>query len=378
MDLTQPGTRSPHKHARYRRTPRGIVVPLNAAVRGVTTWQVLDERGVPEVPRTPSGVAVGPAEGITHTNLITNLGMDTIATRNVLSDATNANGYRRFLAVGTGSTAPDFTDTALDNEVQRASSNGGFGNGSQTWEALSADDVLRATILVNRVVTMTADRNLTEYGLGYETTANIMIRDLLRDGGGTPITVSLLNEKTLYLQHSLIIDLPWLTSGISDTMDLEEYDAGNNLVGTITFDTTYGMRLGLNAPTGVERAFNVWRPDITDSTVGIRRLNTDIAWNRGVDSLTDGDISHLGNAQLYPYVRAAYTTGTYERAKVTTITPAQLNGDWYGYFYGRVNTPTARSSWVTGLWVKWEDNTPYVKQDTDELIISMLSTWARA
>jgi hypothetical protein len=69
------------------RTPGGLVVPLRARLSGRVRWQVLDERGVPEIPRNPSGFAIGPVEGVEQSNLITDSGLNAVASYNVFSNA---------------------------------------------------------------------------------------------------------------------------------------------------------------------------------------------------------------------------------------------------------------------------------------------------
>src|SRR5690606_34207051 len=116
--------------------------------------------------------------------------------------------FRRYLAVGTGSTAPDVTDDVLDNEVQRANSDGGFGIGANSAGLDDTLDLWWYESLVRRVVTMSDDRNLTEYGFSAAASVAINIRELLRDELGDPITVSLLTGKSLRVDHTIRVEMP--------------------------------------------------------------------------------------------------------------------------------------------------------------------------
>src|SRR5690606_975085 len=55
-------------------------------------------------------------------NLITDAGLDALAGGARITDLIN------YLAVGTGSSEPSYTDTTLNAEVARTNSNGGFGD----------------------------------------------------------------------------------------------------------------------------------------------------------------------------------------------------------------------------------------------------------
>ena len=350
-----------------RRTPGGLLLPLHATLKGRVRWQVLDERGVPEVPRTPSGVAVGPVEGVAQVNLITDLGLDRLAELNFFERSpTSTLAWRRRLAVGTGSTAPDISDTTLDNEVQRASTSGTFSNGTNTYAYESGDEVFRAVSRVTRIATMTADRNLTEFGLAQNTTGDILIRELLRDGGGTPITVSLLNGKTLRLDHDLTVEVPAPPAGATTTIDVEEYDAGNNLVATTPYDVTYGPRAHsahvsylLEIGQGMMNPRNLaGRP---------KRISSAATYAPLLSLSTDT----LANANAP--AASAYATGTYTRTRSYTVPVGDGNGDWYGYHFD-----TSGGTNGGGFVALFTSPATYTKVNTDTLRISYRLTWARA
>src|SRR5690554_6067056 len=93
--------------------PTGFSLPLKVGLRGRFRWQVLDDRGVPEVPRTESGHTIGPAEGIEQDNLFLDQGLENLfsdgsPSADIFSPSTNSNGnfFRSTLHVGTGSTEP--------------------------------------------------------------------------------------------------------------------------------------------------------------------------------------------------------------------------------------------------------------------------------
>ena len=358
-----------------------LVFPLRARIRGVTTWQVLDERGVPEIPRTPSGIAIAGAEGVTGPNLLLNAGLDRFAATSYKPTSNNQNSIRRFLAVGTGSGVPDVTDTQLDNEVQRASDNGGFGFGERAWVYVSADTLWRYTGTAHRVVEMTADRNLTEYGLSSFSGANatLSIRELLRDTGGTPITVSLVTGKKLYLQHTLIIEVPAPEAGNAGQIEIKIYDAANQLVDTLEYDVTYGPIAGpppIGITNSVEAMFDTWDPSGSErsNNGGMRAIVSPVSWNRAPTWTTqiepNSSSSGVGNIS-----NEAYLTGSYEREFRIGTTAANLNAVWYGFMVSHSNTsPSSRR----GFAVLFDNPTTFEKLDTDTIEVGYISTWNRA
>ena len=364
----------------YSRSPGGLLIPLHATLKGRVRWQVLDERGVPEVPRTPSGIPVGPVEGVEQPNLITNLGMDRFPTRNLFNlSPTQVPSYRKRLAVGTGSTAPDFTDTTLDNEVQRAQSSGTFSDGSNDYE-LDTDatpNVYRATSLVTRVVTMTADRNLTEFGLADDASGDILIRELLRDGGGTPITVSLLDGKTLRLDHTFYVELPAPEDGQQTTINVEEYDAGDNLVATIPYDVTYGSVINGVTATQLGGVFNAWNPA---TAVGRWRaiIKDPVTWDRNGMLNNDGHFSPSWGtgANMGALTQEVYTTGTYSRWERALADVGEGNHAWLGFIFAGSTSYTPGRG--TGAAFIFTDPLTYTKQNTDTLRVGMVRSWARA
>ena len=358
-----------------KQTPGGLVIPMHATLAGRVRWQVLDERGVPEIPRTPSGVAVGPAEGVEQPNLITDLGLNRMgAALNVFDTSTgSANGWRRRMAVGTGSTAPNVADTTLDNEVQRDASSGAFTAGGTTYELDTGDDVWRAVSFVNRVVTMTADRNLTEFGFAQATSADILIRELLRDGGGTPITVSLLNGKTLRVTHTLTVEIAAPAAGTPATINVEEYDAGNNLVASTPYDVVYGLTAGTGGAQGT-RTFQIWNPREsipTQASFGAAfAFTSPFAYQRIVD-VNGANASSVATA-----APQAYVNDSFEAIKRSAFGTGQANAALHtlgmGSFFGGSGSQTA------SLLIEFDDPATYTKANTDTLRVGIVSTWARA
>lgn len=361
MRSTEP---SPPKQSAFR-TPSGLLLPLRAKLRGRVRWSMLDERGVPVVPRGPSGAAVASVAGVEQPNLITDLGLNRLAALSCFSTSTTiATAWRRRLAVGTGSTAPAVGDTTLDNEVQRAATSGGFSSGSNTYSLDTGTNEWVAESLVTRLVTMTESRNITEFGLAQETTADIVIRELLRDSGGTPITVTIPEGKTLRVDHTLEVRLPAPESGVAATLDIEEYDISDALVDTIGYDITHG---GYTSDAVVEGIFRVWNPAIS---TGPAAYAVSSSWSY---SRTTNPTVMSGTQVLLSLVD--YTPDSLQRVKRATFSTAQANADLRGFRFvsGTVGVPFNRG-WV----IRFDDPETYTKVNTDTLRVGLVSSWARA
>lgn len=363
---------SPHP----RRTPAGLYLPLRATLAGRVRWQTLDERGVPEVPRNPSGFAIAPLEGVGQENLITDLGMNRMTVLDYRSlGPTLTATWRRRLAVGTGSTAPNVADTTLDAEVQRDADAGGFAS-SETAVLDTANDVWRNVTVVPRVVTMSADRNLTEFGFAQNTTGDIVIRELFRDGLGNPVTISLLSGKKILVTHTLTVEIPAPPTGHAGTLDIEEYDASNALVQTLNYDVTWGMFVhNSDSSARVERVFRAWNPSqtipLSSSSYGGTAYTAARAYAR-VDTVDRSTNAVWGAAVTLD----TYVDGSFTRTKRATLSAAQANGAIYALslqsnFGGFANQ-------MAGLHVEFTDPATYTKVNTDTLRMGLVATWARA
>lgn len=340
-----------------KRTPAGLLLPIHTGLRGRVRWQVLDERGVPEIPRNPSGFAIAPIEGVEQSNLITNAGLDDVAVRVPwycgLSTSVTAASSRRTLAVGTGSVAPAFTDTALNAEAQAAADAGAFDDCDLTDELDATANVYRRESVATRIITMTADRNLTEYGFR-NGSGDLAIRELFRDELGDPATISLLNGKIIKVTHTLTSEVAAPAAGTTATIDLEEYDATNTLVGTTPYSVLYGP--AANSASNFFRGANPTFPEdafrITAAPGSYDRAAEVPAW------------SNMGEC-----TKGTYTPGSYELEHYKIVAAGVGTGLWYGFHVGYAGN---------GYVVLFTSPTTYDKPSTHTLRVGILHSWGRA
>ena len=349
--------------------PKGILIPIHATIKGKVRWQVLDERMVPEIPRGPNGFPLGPIEGIEQDNLITDHGMNRIAVLNLFSTAVGAGHWRGRLAVGTGTALPAVTDTTLQAEVQRAATSGAFPAGANTFRLDTTANNWVSTSMVTRIVTMTADRNLTEYGFAQETTADIHIRERLRDGGGNPTTVTLLNGRSLRVDHTAAITIAAPSAGHTATINIQEFDAAGVLVSTTAYSILFGL----------------WANNLANESFGLQQM-FEWCWSPFVGETTPNTAKGLGPITLTAYARqlAAQSTGM-ARAAIT-LEP-YVDGSFQRIKRGLVPTGAFNQVWNQytmafgvgegGLYVRFTAPTSFTKANTHTLRCGMISTWAR-
>jgi len=133
-------------------------------------------------------------------NLITNAGKDLIgvgALNNIVFNSTS------WCAVGLGSTAPANTDTTLVSETStRTNDNGGFATSADAYTAGPPDYHERSRVYL--FSTAQANGNLTEIGIfDASTGGNMWMRQLLKDGGGTPTTIVKTSAEQLRITYYL-------------------------------------------------------------------------------------------------------------------------------------------------------------------------------
>lgn len=237
-------------------------------------------------------------------NLITNDGLDKFNTLNIGSCATYA-------GVGTGSTAPAVTDSALVAEItptatHRTSANGGI--------TVADSYVVGPPDAGQRKITYLfdfsqANGNLTEIGLfENNSTGKMWTRQLLKDGTGTPTTVVKTVNDQLRVTYTIQI-IPPQADVVSGTITISGVDyvfttrAAN--VGTATWNT------------------NLWGTNVTDQLNG---GNTE-AFDNVMGARTASNTG-TGNQFTTSHSFATYTNGNFYRD--VTVVWGATSGNFAG------------------------------------------------
>ena len=423
---------------------RPIHMPLS--VRGRVRWSVYNERGEREPVRVtyPDGREALLSGGYWQPNLITNLGMNAFAETAqgwVGLQSTLSQSVRLFGRVGTGSTAPAFTDTTLDNQVDCSSTAIPFDS-----DAVSgSEDGSSVTIHALRRVTFVMDqnRNLTEFGFGntkggewvedtdwdgnpancsgeigvldtstcmgkivpagsgetekcwsWQDFNDIYVRELFRDSGGTPITISILSGKTLRIDH--VYDITLDTSMQTGSFGVDEYDAANQFVSTTTVDyhaRWWSSRSSSGTATenarSLAQAVILLAGNLSWNATGVAltystQLNPDISAGTYLGSVPNGYTmatssgTNTWGADGVELSKSEYVAGSYERVWHMTVSPARGNVAWTGWGtrYSRITYADASVA-AAGFIVAFRNDHAFTKADTHTLRWSIKLSWAR-
>lgn len=146
-------------------------------------------------------------------NLITNGGL------NRMGSTTNPL-ILHFCQVGTGSTAPAFTDTSLANRFASHSSiestTNTLATESNPYVETSRRYRFNAGVFDNTVI--------SEVGIGWASTGSLFSRALILDGEGDPTTITLLDDEYLDVVYTLRLHIPLTDVTGTITINTIDYD----------------------------------------------------------------------------------------------------------------------------------------------------------
>lgn len=303
-------------------------------------------------------------------NLITDTGMDALVTEPVRSYTTlgtQEQTWRAYLHVGTGSTEPANSDSSLDSEVQEGNSNGGF---SDVYAHNDPDGgEITAEYQVTRVITLASNQNLTEYGFSSTPGGSLNIRELLRDGEGDPVTISITAGKKIRVDHKLIVTLPW--GAASESFDILEYDIGDSLTAThnMTADCLF---VAVDAPDR-QKMFMLALP-YNHSSGGTLRKQMGVFTSAPSTSPTvaANPSDHTNSVTV-----AAYTPGSHTLTMLYVFTEGQAIGTLCGYVCKIASSSGQNDQGEQGYRVVFNTPATFTKADTHTLELAVELSWAR-
>ncbi|UQN06753.1 hypothetical protein [Deinococcus sp. QL22] len=322
-------------------------VKQEGTVSGWVHWEVLNADG-----------AV--AQEGEQPNLILDRGLNTILASSNLSDVTNFGiglwaAFRHYLAVGTGSTAPAVGQTTLATEVARAANGGGFTAESTNVYSQPAGFMVGAFTIV-RVIDITAAHNLTEFGFSEATGTNVNIRELFRDGTGTPITLSVQAGQQLKVTHTLTVTVPSITGGTDASFTVTG-------IGLLAGKETWWMKAGVTAAS----MESFWATNFASNGT-LQRMSAVNTMDRA-DRGGAHDTSALVSA-----TKLTYVSGTFKVTKRYVITTAQLNAAHHGWFIGYQLSSSPEVGYKFGL----TNPATITKASTHKLTLDFELTLGRA
>ena len=422
----------------YLHKPRPFEV--HGRLSGLTRWMVFDENGRRVPVQDQHGRWLW--GGWWNDNLITNVGLEKLATNTCLWQQAGQTYWRQYSQIGTGAAAPAFTDTDLGVKVQSTNSDAGFSEN----RSYVVGTTIKLEYTINHLHTMTADRSLTEYGYSPTDAAGAtVIRELFRDQSNNPVTLTVLNGKKLRITHQLNITLsPFAATSVE--FEIEEYDVAGALSPKITAATNAtpiqittdanhrlatGNKVRIQNVGGNTAANGIWAVTVVNSTqftldgsVGngaytsggevIRRYVADQTW---AAEDANGTLQGYGRQSIFGIWDPANAyNGGLKTADSGTIPAAETNSpnNWENntevdatsvavdayvansnervksIIFNEATANAAASGWrfgqdntiagqgYGGFKVKLTNPTTYTKADTHTLTIKIKCTWARA
>lgn len=261
-------------------------------------------------------------------------------------------GFLYRASVGTGTTPPAFTDTALVNfaglvnpgSFVAPANNGGFtvGTPGYTWRTYTWTSEIGAL----------GTLNITEIGIGAGTTdgTNLHVRELVRDSGGDPVAFPLTDEEALELTYELRLYHPNDDAEVGITISASPHDV-------------------LVRPIGAGSSPNAWSllasssNTISSQLTGIRAWTGDLApKDRRADNAAAIGTS-LGSASG---ANVPYSSGNYYQDVTGTFGPTVGNG----------NIRTVVVNWAVCSF-QFQYDPVIVKTDTQQLVLPFRLSLAR-
>ena len=175
------------------------IIELKSEIEGIIKLEIIKEDGT-----------LKEAEGLNTPfyNLITDAGLDALGGGYMLTGG--GGGAFRYCGVGTGSTTPTVSDTALAAQTGSASDSGDTPNSVQyTVEPYYSQHQAVYTFAVGAV-----SGNLTEIGFfSAESGGTMWSRALIKDSGGNPTTLTLLATEQLKVTYTVRRYIPTSLTG---------------------------------------------------------------------------------------------------------------------------------------------------------------------
>ena len=262
-------------------------------------------------------------------NLILNGGLDRMG---------GNNDHLNWCQVGSGSTAPVATQTALVNRIAGTGTLHANVNGAQASAPYYG--WARRTY---RFAQGVAAGNLSEVGVGWATSGSLFSRALILDGGGSPTTITVLSDEALDV-----------------TYELRRYPGTVDLTGTVVLD-------------GVTHNWVSRAAGVTDSydwgSAGAMMLALAYAYNGDIGAVTE--LSPSGTSGSLSAAALAYSSGSYTRA--TTVS-AGLNA---ANLVGGIRSIMIRAPAGSAGRYQIQFDPAIPKDNTKVLSLTIQHTWAR-
>lgn len=280
-------------------------------------------------------------------NLITNAGLDAMAT---LGLSPGGAALLTYAAVGTGSTTPANTDTTLVAEITPSSSNRTSANGgtADSLSYVSGTPDYYSFVRTYLFDFSQGNGNLTEIGLFTASSSGTMwTRQLLKDSGGTPTTITKTSSDQLKITYTLQL-----------------YPLQSDVTGSVTISTvsySYTIRAANVGPT--TRYIDVF---YYGSQGYAMKAHSDAIAARTSEP-SAGSISPSSHST------ATYTSGNYYLEDTSVWSSAVANFGGSGITSFRLWSPGGTGSFIMQMGV----SPGFAKDNTKQLTLVTRKSWGR-
>lgn len=270
-------------------------------------------------------------------NIITNGGLDRVG---------SGGGFLNYCHIGTGTNTETATDTALQSFERSQSS-----IQSTSYTAQGSAPYYGSKTRTYRFNPPGSNKNYAEVGISWtSTTGNLFSRARIKDGGGSPTTISVLADEYL--------DVTYQCRNYPDALTLEEYSVGGYAIDFLASEVTTA---------------NVWGLDIGDELDWGNPLDTQ--WRAYSSDAAIGAVTGVPTASAFDDINngteGSYSPGTYYKDMT--------------YNAGLNDGPSSGNASIGGATFNTEYSKyqaifdPVIpKTNTQTLAITLRYTWARA
>lgn len=245
--------------------------------------------------------------------------------------------YASWCQVGSGSTAPVATQSALVNRIAGTNTVQDATTGAQ-----SSAPYYGWARRTYRFAQGVAAGNLSEVGVGWATSGSLFSRALILDGGGSPTTITVLSDEVLDV-----------------TYELRRYPGTVDLTGTVV--------LGGVTHNWVSRALAVTSP-LRWAAFSNQRLTQATAYSGDIGAVTAS--APAGTASSLSITALAYGAGSLVRS--VEVTASLDQGNLAG---GVRSVGVTSSSGAGGYQIRFDPAIP--KDNTKVLTLTIRHSWAR-
>jgi hypothetical protein len=260
-------------------------------------------------------------------------------------------------AVGTGNSAPDFSDTGLDSQIAVTATKVSAPNGSN-----ETADRYCWTRVVFRFSTGTAAGNLAEIGIKCTSPDKFLSRALILDGDGDPATITVLADEVLDATYEFRVYPPLSDVPGVMTVSGEDYDVVMRTAVVGQWTLQHG---GLGGGQGFSAGASTLQAALYPSTSTLGAVTTGPTGSSEVSNVFGGTTS--------TYVPGSYVS---DFGYTFDLDHGNVSGGAAAALIP-VGSRATSDSGAAHFFFQMSIDPPLPKDNTNNLVLNFRSSWAR-